>query len=123
MVKRIVIYILFLVLVVYTGYLYSLRFELVPWGSARRDGLFFLVFYFCILPALVIISGIKRYVYKTYNSFLKNSFFLYSILITIPAIDTYARQLSLAFSFFISCTIVIMLLYELFVLRALMAQD
>lgn len=91
------VYALFFSLIICSGYLFSLRWNFVPWGSGSNDGLFFLFYYIAVLPLLIITSIAKRILLKKYqNSFLKNSFFFYTATITLPAIDTYGSQTSLA---------------------------
>jgi hypothetical protein len=98
--KRIKFYFVFALyfsLVVYSGYLYSLRWDFLHPGANLRDGLFFLAFYIIILPLLIVTSILKIYFFKPIlNNYLKFSFVLYSLLITLPAIDTTGSQTSLA---------------------------
>lgn len=91
-------YLIFIVIVLQARYLYSLRCDFLPWGSSLRDGLFFLAFYFIILPLLIVVAIIKGYLLRhNENSFIKYSFFLYLFLIGLPAIDTFGSQIALGF--------------------------
>jgi hypothetical protein len=104
--KSAFIYLIFIGLTLQAGYLYSILWDFVPWGSSSRDGLFFLFFYIAVLPLLIITSIVKWFLFKKQQSlFLKGSFFLYSTLVGLPAIDTYGSQISLGIGVTI-CTIV-----------------
>jgi hypothetical protein len=97
--KRFGIYSLFLIfftLITYSGYLYSLRWNFFNPVAGLRDGLFFLAFYIIILPLLLLVSSLKTFYFKSVsNSFLKFSFFLYTLLIAFPSVDTTGSQMSL----------------------------
>lgn len=94
--KIIIIYIVFITLVIESAYLYSIRWNLVPWGSSQRDGLFFLAFYTIVLPLLILAAIIKRYFLRHRGSiFIRYSFFVYLLLIGLPAIDTFGSQIAL----------------------------
>jgi hypothetical protein len=104
--KIYVTYLVFVSLVLYSGYLYSLRLDYVPWGSRHNDGLFFLAYYIIILPLLIIAAIIKRIFLKdSPHPFIKNSFFLYLLIISLPALDTHGSQISLALGV-IACALV-----------------
>ena len=95
--KVVIPFLIFLILVGLSGYLYSVRSDLVFWGSSKRDGLFFLFFPIIVLPLMLITAFAKRFlIAKFQRGYLKNSFFLYFILIGLPALDTHGSQASLA---------------------------
>ena len=95
--KLYTIYLIFLTLILQSFYLYSIRWNFVPWGSSIHDGLFFLFFYFIVLPAIIVIAILKRSLFKSKSAsfFKRNSFFIYTLLIALPSIDAYGSQLAL----------------------------
>lgn len=105
----------FLILVLYAGYLYSLRWDFLPWGSSRRDGLFFLGFYFIVLPLMLMVSFLKRF-WAVYNNnwFKSHNFFIYVVLIALPSVETYGSQISLAIGVIISFTVAVLIIFEHF---------
>ena len=108
------IYLAFLSLVIYSGYLYSLRWDYLSWGASNRDGLFFIAYYVIIMPLMIITAIIKRLMLKTIsNAFGKNNFFLYLLLISLPALDTHGSQISLGFGVVICIIICICILLEI----------
>lgn len=107
-------YVVFIGLITYTAYLYSLRWDFVVWGSSKRDGLFFLLYYIAILPMFLVTSIVKRYFLKNESSiYLKNSFFLYTILVTTPALDTHGSQVALALGVVFCIIVCICILFEI----------
>jgi len=114
-IKIIFSYIVFIVLVIESGYLYSIRWDFVPWGSSLRDGLFFLAFYTIIIPLLVATAVFKRSLMRNSNqSFIRNSFFVYSLAIILPSIDTSGSQASLGLGVIVSGIISVCTLLEFF---------
>lgn len=112
-IKACVVHLIFLFLVYYSGYLYSLRSDYVPWGNSLNDGLFFIAFYIIILPLQIIASVAKWLLFKRdSNNFKKYIFFFYVLLISIPALDFEGSQKSLAFGIGISCIIFLSALIE-----------
>jgi hypothetical protein len=92
-----ILYFFFFVLAGESGYLYSIRWNWVSWGSSQREGLFFLAFYTVILPLLIAISVIKCYLLRhAKTTFIKYSFFAYLAMVGLPAIDTFGSQKTLA---------------------------
>lgn len=115
LIKSYLIFITFLALVVYSAYLYSLRFDYVPWGSSKRDGLFFLAYYLIIIPLMLIVAILKRYRFKNKTSaVLRNSFFLYIIVISLPSLDTYGSQIALGFGVILCMIISLLVLFEMY---------
>jgi len=111
--KIYITYFVFIGLIIYTAYLYSLRWDFVIWGSSKRDGLFFLLYYIAVLPMLLVTSIVKRYFLKNESSiYLKNSFFLYTILVTSPALDTHGSQVALALGVVLCIIVCICILFE-----------
>ena len=90
-IKTIAIFLVFEMLVSYTFYLYSLRSNYVPWGSGLRDGLFFLVLFVVVLPAMLLLSVFKVFL-KRQKIVLRFNYFLYSLLIIIPALGNAYSQ-------------------------------
>lgn len=114
-IKSYLIFITFLALVVYSAYLYSLRFDYVPWGSSKRDGLFFLTYYLIIIPLMLIVAILKRYRFRNKTSaVLRNSFFLYIIVISLPSLDTYGSQIALGFGVILCMIISLLVLFEMY---------
>lgn len=109
------IFITFLSLVIYSGYLYSLRFDYLPWGSSKNDGLFFLAYYLIILPVMFILAILKRYRLKNKTStFLRNSFFLYLLVVSLPSLDIYGSQIALGFGVTLCTIVAIIVLFEMY---------
>ncbi|KHD90225.1 hypothetical protein AH06_00395 [candidate division TM6 bacterium Zodletone_IIa] len=109
-----IIYLVFLGLIIFSAWLYSLRWDFVPWGSHNNDGLFFLYYYIAVIPAMLLTAILKRLILKQETTaYRKNSFFLYLFLISIPALDTHGSQVALAFGFFICVVCLISTLYEI----------
>lgn len=50
---------LFQFLVMLTWYLFSLKIDFFSWGNSTNDGLYFLVYYFIVLPIMIIIVGFR----------------------------------------------------------------
>jgi hypothetical protein len=111
--KFYILYVFYLGLVIYCGYLYSLRIDNVPWGSSKRDGLFFISFYIILLPLLIMISTLNYYLStKNLKLYFKKKLFYYTILIALPAIDTKGHQLSLTIGFFTSLSVSLIIIYK-----------
>lgn len=93
--KNIVILLLFgcfNLFVVNTFYLYSIRSDYVPWGSALTDGLFFLAFFIWVLPSMILLSVLKLFI-KKQDLIFRFSYFFYSFLVAVPAIgDAYSQS-------------------------------
>ncbi len=86
--KRIVIvvsYLLFTLLALCTAYLYSIRCNNVPWGNSLRDGLYFLAYLMIILPAMLVLSVIRFFLWKR-NDYIRFSCVLYTLITLILAI-------------------------------------
>lgn len=114
-IKSFLIFIVFFTLVIYSAYLYSLRFDYLPWGSSKRDGLFFLAYYLIILPLMIIVAILKRYILKNRASvFLRNSFFLYLLVISLPSFDTFGSQIALGFGVTLCVIVAIVILVEMY---------
>jgi hypothetical protein len=87
----------------------------VPWGSSKRDGLFFLAYYLIIIPLMLIVAILKRYRFKNKTSaVLRNSFFLYIIVISLPSLDTYGSQIALGFGVILCMIISLLVLFEMY---------
>lgn len=106
-------YIVFFALVIESGYLYSIRWDYVSWGSSRRDGLFFLSFYIITIPLLVAVAILKRSFFRNSEKpFMKVSFFAYALAVGLPSIDTSGSQISLGLGVIICIGISICVLLE-----------
>lgn len=108
------IYLVFISLIIYSGYLYSIRWNFAPWGSSNNDGLFFLFYYILVLPMLLITSILKRIFLKHQKDiYLKYSFYIYTLVISLPSLDTYGSQISLGFGVTLSMLITTLITIEL----------
>jgi hypothetical protein len=93
-------------------YLYSLRCDSVPWGSHHNDGLYFLMYYLIVLPAMIILSIVKVFE-KERQLFFRLNYFLYAFLISLPAIISLRTQFMLNTGMIISAIIAIVNIFEL----------
>lgn len=120
--KLYVIILIFLCLTIYSGYLYSLRLDYLPWGDSNRDGLFFLAYYLIMLPSMIVIAFLKRLLFKDKATGLqRNSFFFYILFISLPAVDTHGSQISLGLGFVFCLFVSILVLLELYNLKSKVA--
>src|SRR5271154_2710508 len=106
-------YLIFFVLIIQSGFFYSILWHFVPWGNDSDEGLFFLAFYIIDIPLLAIIAFIKRLILKGQNQYLRNSFFIYTFLIALPALDTYGSQISVGLGTTICAIVCICIVIEL----------
>ena len=103
--------ILFQITVILTGYLYSLRLDIFSWGDGRNDGLYYLAYYYFILPIQIIIVIIRWRLLSRLNANLYNklSFILYILCISYqPLFTKYPSQVIETVGFF-SCVLVLLL--------------
>ncbi len=88
------IYAIFECLVLYSFYLYSLRSDIVFWGSSLNDGLYFLAYFFCVLPLIILVSALKN-LFEKRMRLIRFSYYIYAIFISIPALISLRSQLML----------------------------
>lgn len=113
-IKLYAVFAIFLSLVIYAAYLYSLRFDYLPWGSSKRDGLFFLAYYLIILPCMLVVAFVKNLILRGKSTFvLKNSFFFYLFMIALPSLDTHGSQFSLGLGITFCLITSVLILFEI----------
>lgn len=103
------LYFSFIFLSAYIFYLYSQKSELVFWGNKSRDGLYFLVFFYLLLPLLLLLSILKIVLYKV-NNYIRFSFLFYTLLVALPATVSIKSQISLSIGMLfcvIACILII----------------
>jgi hypothetical protein len=110
--KKLNTFLLFGALIAYTFHLYSLRSDLVPWGSSRNDGLYFLVYYFVVLPLMLLVSFLKSKFYTLDDFYKKINFFIYAIIVSIPAIVSLRLQLFLNLGMLVCVLVLAAVVYE-----------
>ena len=110
--KLILVVVLFECLLCFSSYLFSIRSDIVPWGNSLRDGLYFLAFYVCILPAMLVLSFIKITLCDRRNVYVKYSYLLYSILIFGVSLGDAYSQLNINGGMFLSLFLTIIVVAE-----------
>lgn len=103
---------LFEVVAMYTFYLYSLRSDVVPWGSSVRDGLYFLAYFFYCLPLMMLLSILKIALWKK-NNLLRFNYLTYTILVFIPSFESANSQVMLNGGMILSLVVAVINLWEL----------
>lgn len=74
-------YIIFLILTVFSTYLFSLKVDIVPWGNSEIDGLYLIAFIY-IFPIYIIFLCIDYYFkFKSYDLYYVFILLLFGFLI------------------------------------------
>jgi hypothetical protein len=110
-IAMVLIYLCFIFLSGYIFYFYSLKSELVCWGNKSRDGLYFLALFFLLLPLMVLLSILKILLWKI-NNYIRFSFLLYALLVTLPAIISIKSQVSLGVGMLVCIIVCILIIIE-----------
>jgi hypothetical protein len=99
-----------------TAYLFSLRFDGVPWGDESRDGLFMLTYPMVILPSTLFFAIVKYKAGKTSGCEKANYFFYTLVMLGVfllSIFDAYS-QIFLLVGILANVIICLLVLVEIF---------
>jgi hypothetical protein len=95
--------IIYSIVLIFAGYLYSLKSDYLYWGDSKREGLYLLALFVIVAPLLVISASINYYLNRTLNEIrIKFDLFVCLVLILLPAILSLKSQKSIILGFIFS---------------------